>query len=96
MSGSFTQAMQAGQPGPQQPQQNPLVAEMHQVTASVQALIQKLRQVPGVNEAMFQQGVQLMTQGIQAIAQAMPKQQQAGGAGAPGAGAPGGGAPPQA
>jgi hypothetical protein len=86
---SFTQAMQAGQPAQQQ---NPLIAEMHQTTQAVQSLIQKLRQVPGVNAAMFQQGVQLMTQGTQMIAQAMPKQQAGGG----GPGAPGGGAPPQA
>jgi hypothetical protein len=92
---SFTQAMQAGggQPGPQQPQQNPLVAEMHQTTQAVQALIQKLRQVPGIDQAMFQQGVQLMAQGTQMIAQAMPKQQPGGGGGPS---APGGGAPPPA
>ena len=90
MSGSFTQAMQASQPAPQPQQQNPLVAEMHQTSQAVQSLIQKLRQVPGINEAMFQQGVQMMTQGTQMIAQAMPKQPAGGG------GAPGGGAPPQA
>lgn len=76
---SFTQAMQPSQPGAQQPQQNPLIAEMHQTVQAVQALLQKLRQVPGVNQDAFQQGVQQMTQGLQAISQAMPKQQ----AGAP-------------
>jgi hypothetical protein len=73
---SFTQAMQAGQPG-EQPGQGgaPLVAEMQQTVAAVQSLLQKLRRVPGINQGMFEQGVQQMSQGIQMIAQAMPKRQ---------------------
>lgn len=91
---SFSQALQQSQPQQPAPQSGggqALAAELQQTVASVQQLLQKLRQVPGINPAMFEQGVQQMTQGIQMIAQAMPKQQQAGGAGAPG-----GGAPPQA
>lgn len=75
---SFSRAMQPGQPpqaapGPQQP--NPLVAEMQQVTASVQALIRKLKSLPGINHQVFEQGVALMTQGTTLIGQAMPKGQ---------------------
>jgi hypothetical protein len=82
---SFTQAMQSGQPqqAQAQPQQNPLIAEMHQTVTAVQSLLQKLRQVPGVDQNAFAQGVQMMTQGLQSIAQAMPKQAQGGGGGAP-------------
>jgi hypothetical protein len=82
---SFTQAMQGGQPAPA-PQQNPLVAEMQQTTQAVQSLIQKLRQVPGINQATFEQGVQQMKQGIQMIASAMPQRQGQGAA--PGQGMP--------
>lgn len=73
---SFSRAMQPGQPpqaapGPQQP--NPLVAEMQQVTSAVEALIQKLRRVPGINQQSFDQGVQMLKQGIQTIASSMPQ-----------------------
>jgi hypothetical protein len=83
MSGSFTRAMQP-QPPPQAQGGGPAMGQqLQQAHQMILGLLQQLARVPGIDQAKFQQAVQMFKQGTELIAAAMPK-----GAPQPGAGAP--------
>lgn len=72
--GALARSAPPAQPQPQPPAAaHPLVHEMMSIVAQTRSWVARARMTPGVNQAMFDQGGELIARGMEMLASSMPR-----------------------